>query len=388
VPVEVAALKAGSVATPSSTDEAAEALGSAAAAGRTALAYGGGCFLDCGTPLHPPDVLIRTTGLARTVFHEPNELVVRVEAGMTLAALEAVLAAAGQEMPWDYPWPDRQTVGGLLAQGIAGPRRLGYGAPRDHVLGVTAVLADGRVIRPGGRVVKNVAGYDLTRLLVGSAGRLGIMTEATLKVIPSPEARFAIAAGFATPAEASGAVAAVLAAGIQPAFLELKGRWGGYTVAAGIEGLREAVAAGRVPLLAALGAGTNATGIEGPAVRGWLAEWTRAPWEPRGFVARVSVPRSRLAAVLEAVEGPLVANAGTGVVRVAPGRDLAPPEARDLIARLHALAAGVGGWAVQERGPLVGRAADPGTPARVLALQEALRLEVDPGRCLGGGRLA
>jgi glycolate oxidase FAD binding subunit len=386
MPVDPERLRAGRVEVPASAAEAAGVLKAASGAGQTVLACGGGCFLDCGTPLHAPDVLLRTTALARTVFHEPGELVVRVQAGMTLSALQSLLATAGQEMPWDYPWPERQTVGGLLARGFAGPRRLGAGMPRDHVLGIEAVLADGSVVRPGGRVVKNVAGYDLTRLFVGSGGRLGILTEATLKVCPLPEDAFAATAAFGSPAAASGAVAAVLASALSPSFLELRGRWGEYTVAAGLEGLRESVAAGREALLGVLRGGGQVTELRGPSVRVFLADWTRGPWERPGFVARVCVPRSRLGAVLEAVEGPLVANAGNGVIRVAPGRELAPAEAKDLLGRLHALAVGLGGWAAQERGCLVGPTAEPGLSAGTRALAERVRLDLDPEGCLGGGR--
>lgn len=386
MPVDPAAIRSARVATPASAAEVAEELRAVAATGGTVLACGGGCFLDCGGPRHAPELLLRTSGMARLVFHEPHELVVRVQAGMTLAALQSVLATAGQEIPWDHPWPERQTVGGILASGLAGPRRFSKGMPRDHVLGLEAVLADGSVARPGGRVVKNVAGYDLTRLFVGSAGRLGVITEATLKVMPLPEDSFAATASFGTPEAAAAAAAAVTAAGLFPAFVELRGKWGEYTVAAGIEGFRESVAAGRDRLLGVLRGGGQVSEVRGASVRVFLSDWTRFPWERAGFVARISVPRSRLGAVLAAVEGPLAANAASGVIRVAPGRNLAPPEAADFLRRMHALAAGLGGWAAQERGPLQGAAAEPGLSARVRALAEGLRSAIDPAGCLSAGR--
>lgn len=384
MPVDPSRIKAGRTAEPESAAEVSEILKAAASGGETVVPCGGGCFLDCGGPRPAPSVLLRTTRMTRTVFHEPRELVVRAQAGMTLAALNSLLSPAGQEVPWDFPWPERQTVGGVLASGLSGPRRRSTGMPRDHVLGIEAVLPDGAVVHPGGRVVKNVAGYDLTRLFVGSGGRLGVITEATLKVSPLPEDAFAAATAFSSAADAAGAVAAIEASGLFPSFIELRGKWGGYTVAAGIEGLRESVAAGRERLLGLLRGGGQVAEVRGAAVRVFLADWGRMPWEVPGFVARVSVPRSRLGAVLDAVEGPLTANAGNGVVRVAPGRELSAGEAGDFLGRLHALAVRLGGWAVQERGPLAGAAAEPGSSPRMRAIGDRLRQELDPAGVLGG----
>jgi hypothetical protein len=229
-----------------------------------------------------------------------------------------MLAAKGQEVPWDLPWPDRQTIGGILATGLAGPRRLGFGMPRDHVLGVTLALADGRTIRPGGRVVKNVAGYDLTRLVVGSRGALGVITEAALRVKPLPEDALAVTAVYATGTALGAALERVHAAKLAPVFLEVRGGWGAYTLAAGVEGLREAVDAQRERLPEALREGTHLNERRGRACgpswptrrghrrrRGWWCgsacpgRGSRRCWSRRGPVAvnaaTVRVACSRLA---------------------------------------------------------------------------------------------
>lgn len=123
------------------------------------------------------------------VAHQPEEMIVRVRAGTTVAALDAVLAANGQMAPLDPLDPDRATVGGVLAVGHSGLRRLRYGPVRDTVLEVRFVSAAGRVVKAGGPVVKNVTGYDLCRLLVGSLGTLGLMAEVVLRCHPRPMAQ-------------------------------------------------------------------------------------------------------------------------------------------------------------------------------------------------------
>ena len=116
------------------------------------------------------------------------DMTVTVQAGMTLASLRAVLAEQGQRLAVDAPHPDRATLGGIFATNTSGPRRFGAGRPRDQIIGVSFVTADGTPVKGGGRVVKNVAGYDFPKLLTGSLGTLGILTQMTLKVRPAPEA--------------------------------------------------------------------------------------------------------------------------------------------------------------------------------------------------------
>ena len=395
---------ADSVLTPS-LKAAREVVREAASAGHTLLISGGRCFLgpagrakeagvakgdgrwrtSASVASATPDAVVSTAGLTDMVFYEPEEMVVRVGAGMTLDVLRRLLAERGQEVPWDYQRPDRQTVGGIVASGVAGPRRLLFGAPRDHVLGVTAILSNGTVIRPGGRVVKNMAGYDLTRLLVGSRGTLGLIAEVTLKVKPLPEDSWMVTVEYGSVPGMAAAVGAVLAHGAPPSFLEIRGKWGAYVLAAGCEGLREQVAVQRESILSALGEGHNATERVAASIEPFLEEWTRHPWESPGPVLRVSVPRSGLSAVLEAVEGPVSASAGSGVVRVAPGRDLAPAELKDLMARLHRLAAGAGGWAVLERGP--GSGLGQSGTGSLGNITEGVKRLFDPAGCfrtLGG----
>lgn len=134
-----------------------------------------------------PGLVVETTALTRLLAHNPADMTVAVEAGMPLRDLQQELADQGQWLAFDPPSEtDGATVGGLLATGDSGPRRMRYGGLRDLVIGVTVVLADGTVARAGGRVIKNVAGYDLAKMYYGSLGTLGLVTEVVLRLHPRP----------------------------------------------------------------------------------------------------------------------------------------------------------------------------------------------------------
>lgn len=141
----------------------------------------GGC-----TQFDPPAGVRQVRAPSGIVSYEPAEMTVRVQAGTTVAELDAALAEHGQMVPLDPRLPDRATVGGVLAAGESGLRRLRYGPVRDTLLEVRFMSADGRMIKAGGPVVKNVSGYDLCRLMVGSRGTLGVIAEVVLRVQPRP----------------------------------------------------------------------------------------------------------------------------------------------------------------------------------------------------------
>ena len=126
--------------------------------------------------------------LIRVVELTPEDMTVTVEAGITLGALQRALAVRNQWLPIDPPNPERTSVREILSHDLSGPRRFGYGTVREHLIGMKVVLADGRLIKSGGKVVKNVAGYDQAKLFIGSHDSLGIIVETTFKVRPRPEA--------------------------------------------------------------------------------------------------------------------------------------------------------------------------------------------------------
>jgi glycolate oxidase FAD binding subunit len=157
------------------------------ALGHAIYPQGGKTSLDYGEPPGRPGVAIDTTAISRLIDYPHADMTITVEAGMTLATLSAILAGEQQRLLVDAPFPDRATLGGIYATNTSGPRRFGAGRPRDQIIGVSFVTSEGVVVKGGGRVVKNVAGYDLPKLLTGSLGTLGIITQLTLKVRPIPE---------------------------------------------------------------------------------------------------------------------------------------------------------------------------------------------------------
>src|SRR5262249_11945512 len=123
-----------------------------------------------------------------------------VQAGITLTKLERLLATENQRLPIDVPQPDKATLGGALAVNVSGPHRYGFGTLRDYVLGISVVNDEGQEIKAGGRVVKNVAGYDLCKLYIGSLGTLGVITQVTLKLKPRPQEQAMVLVGCGTTA--------------------------------------------------------------------------------------------------------------------------------------------------------------------------------------------
>ena len=177
---------------PTNLGEAATVLTEAAARGHAVAFLGGGTELGLGYPPARVDVLVRTTHLARVVDYAPADMVVEVEGGITLAALQRALAPHRQRLAIDAPYPELASIGGLVATNAFGPRRLRFGGFRDSMVGVSMIRADGERVRGGGKVVKNVAGFDLPKLAVGSLGSLGMIATATFRLHPVPESTRAL----------------------------------------------------------------------------------------------------------------------------------------------------------------------------------------------------
>jgi FAD/FMN-containing dehydrogenase len=159
--------------------------------------------------------------LDRLVEHKVEDMTATVEAGRTLADLQRELAKRGQWLPVDPPNAERLSIGALVATSASGPRRFGLGTVRDYLIGMAAVLADGRVIHAGGKVVKNVAGYDLMKLFIGSRGSLGVIVEATFKVLPRPEAERFIEAKCELQERVDKLLEAILSSELTPTILDL-----------------------------------------------------------------------------------------------------------------------------------------------------------------------
>jgi len=183
---------------------------------RPIVPIGGGTSLEYGPPLRERAVKLVTRGLDRVVEFAARDMTVTVEAGISIARLDEILRGEGLRLPIDIPQWERAKLGGALAANTSGPRRFGLGTFRDYVIGLTGMKADGQVFHSGGRVVKNVAGYDLCKLLVGSQGTLAIVTQVTLKLKPIPEASALVCAGFANLSDREAAVARLLTSQTRP----------------------------------------------------------------------------------------------------------------------------------------------------------------------------
>jgi glycolate oxidase subunit GlcD len=205
---------------PATAGEAREAMKLAARESLAVIPAGAANWPDVGNPLTRVDLILTTERMTKITRHEPADLVATAEAGTTLVEFQKHLADAGQWLSIDPPDDGRATLGGVVATGLGGAQAFGYGLPRSFVIGMRGVLADGRSIKAGGNVVKNVAGYDLCKLFCGSYGTLGLITELTFKLRPLPaETRTVIATGSLASLSAAGR--AVISGPLFPVAVEL-----------------------------------------------------------------------------------------------------------------------------------------------------------------------
>ena len=209
------------VALPESVEEVAAVLRACAERDLAVVPAGGGTKLHWGLPPERCDVLLDMCCMNEIIEHAAGDLVVRAQAGVTMSALAAELAAKGQELVLDVPFGEDTTVGGTLATAVAGPRAFRYGTARDLLIGITVVLADGTIAKSGGKVVKNVAGYDLGKLFTGSYGTLGVIAEATFRLHPLPAERRWVVARVEPGPGFQELVAALAAAQSEPSAVEI-----------------------------------------------------------------------------------------------------------------------------------------------------------------------
>jgi len=403
------------VAFPASTEEASALLRAAAAHGLSVVPRGAGTGLGWGLPPSSADLVIDLQAMDQVIEHAAGDLVARVQAGATMGYLASVLASAGQQLAVDAP--DGATVGGVVATGTAGPRRFRYGAPRDLLIGITVVRADGVVAHSGGKVVKNVAGYDLGKLFSGSQGTLGLITEATFRLHPLPAAEAWVTGDFG-PSDLAGAAAAVASAAgsaLVPSAVELL--WTGgpgsspgplvLRVGVLLEGTPSGVQE-RSKQMAELLAAAGATPIV--AISETPFRW----WEPAAesgspaTVVRVTFWVAQLAGVLEALAAagatagrrPAVSGAaGAGVLYARLDPDTADDTAARFVRALRDQLAGVFGRSADGSGLLRGSVAVLAAPAAVLAaagpdrpppgldLMRAVKDQFDPGHRMFPGRV-
>src|SRR5713226_2359940 len=183
----IAGMQPSLVIEPGTENELAEVLRLANEAGLAVIPRGGGTKLGWGNPPARADLMVSTARLTEILEHAWADLTVTVEAGCTMQSLQETLAQHGQRLALDPLWPEKATVGGVLSTNDSGALRLRFGALRDLIIGATIALPDGTLASSGGKVVKNVAGYDLPKLVTGALGTLGVITQATFRLHPVPQ---------------------------------------------------------------------------------------------------------------------------------------------------------------------------------------------------------
>jgi glycolate oxidase FAD binding subunit len=304
---------------PAGAEECARFLRDASGERRSVRVRGGGTKDYLGET-GPTDTVLETAGLGGVVAHVPADLTITVGGGTPLATVREALAREGQVLPLDPPHGDRATIGGVVAANSTGFARARYGGVRDLLIGTTVALADGTVAHAGGRVVKNVAGYDLNKLFIGSLGTLGVIVECTFKVLPRPPASGGLRARFAEAAAAFGAADAVARTAARPAALVVdataRREW---TLIVRAEGAASQVE--RIRDIAARAARAGGTVERDDAVEDALGPLRELPASPEGTIVRASLPPAAQPAFADAavrLDGfaRLVADAASGIVRV------------------------------------------------------------------------
>ncbi len=373
---------------PSTAADLARVLREASDARRSVRVRGAGTKDHLGD-LEATDLTVETTALAGVVAHVPADLTVTVRAGTPLADLRGTLAAAGQMLALDPPHADRATIGGIVAANSSGFWRARYGGVRDQLIGTSFALVDGTVAHSGGRVVKNVAGYDLNKLLIGSLGTLCVITECTFKVLPIPQGSAGATLRFRRLTDAFAAADRLARTSARPAALVVhataRDAWDVHVQADGAPAAVE-----RTLRLASESADGAAERVEDIAAA--LAPLRELPAQRDGAIVRASLPPAAQASFADAaihLDGfqRLVADAASGIVRVQlRGLD------DDIVAGTDALLAAArvcGGSARVERRPAhlrarIGAWGDGDLPG--LFLMRRLKVAFDPNGVLEPGR--
>jgi glycolate oxidase FAD binding subunit len=385
----IAGVPARYVAAPGSTGQAAAVLRTAAGHDLAVVFRGSGTKQDWAVPPRRLDLVLETRRITGVVEHAAGDLVVVVRAGTSMAELRGKLAVAGQQLALDAPLPGA-TVGGTVAVGTSGPRRMLYGSVRDLLIGVTLVRADGVVAHAGGKVVKNVAGYDLGKLVAGCYGTLGLITRCAFRLHPLPVATALVRRRVDDPEEAGRLVAAVLGAQVVPSALEIDApAEGGIEVAVLLEGVPEGVqrrvATTRVLL------GTDAV-VSDPPVDWWSAY----PWKTGDVGLKLTAALSRVPVLLAAARaarerhGARLAvrgSAGTGVLYAGLPATTDPAVVAAAVDDLRAAAHQAGGHAVVLTAPAAVRDhLDLWGPVPAVDLMRRVKQQFDPDGRLAPGR--
>src|SRR6266849_2756821 len=376
---------------PGSEQELAEVLKLANAAGLAVIPRGGGTKQEWGNRLARADVILSTARLNRVLEHAWADLTVSVEAGCTIAKLQETLAKHGQRLALDSMWPEGATVGGVLSTNDSGALRLRFGSLRDLVIGVTVALADGTLASSGGKVVKNVAGYDLPKLVTGAFGTLGVITRAIFRLHPLPKETRTISCHAADAFDAQQAVLAIQNSKLAHSALQICFETGTQPR---VDVLFEGTEAGLATQTEQVKLMKSAATPGGPRDGTWDAQraiYSR-PKRGGGFaVAKIATLPGRIGETLEAIAklgeglqwGGVVQATGIGCVRL-------EGEAKSVEGAIHTLRAklqGEGGsLVIAHRSASMAELDAWGSAGDVLGLMQAVKQQFDPSRTLNPGR--
>ncbi|OGQ80512.1 MAG: hypothetical protein A3F90_16615 [Deltaproteobacteria bacterium RIFCSPLOWO2_12_FULL_60_19] len=382
---------------PAGPEEVASVLRLCAENQASVIPWGGGTSMSLGNIPRAAGVVVGLEKLAQLIEHDDANLTATAQAGMQVAAFQELLGQRRQFFPVDPPLAQLATLGGIVAANVNGPRRMQYGGVRDLTIGMKVALATGEQIKSGGKVVKNVAGYDLCKLFVGSLGTLGIITEVTLRMAPLPDSAASVVA--AGPLDRCARFVEQLSDGpLLPAAVTILSAGGNAqtpAVATWVEGFEEAVAR-QLRDLAAL---ADEAGLASEALR---QEPHRRLWEEvedfgangEGVLFRIAVPIGAMGEILATIDrwsgeaatpARYVAHAGTGTVWLLAGND---PSSLGWFPRLIALAQGHKGHVVVAAAPPELKAGiDVWGPAPAsLGLMREIKRRFDPQEILNPGR--
>ena len=393
---------------PGTVDEIQGVVAIAAQSGVPVMPWGGGTAATVGTPPSRTGLILGLGRLDRLIEHEPGDLTATVQAGMTFDRLQRALREHRQWLSLDPPDAGQATLGGVIAANASGPRRHLYGTARDQLIGITVVTADGALVRGGGKVVKNVAGYDLPKLFVGSYGTLGVIVDLTVRLRPLPDAERWVQVRFDRLKDAGVAVRALMSSDLIPCAVELLDSEASRAVAfestptlvVAFDGLPEQIdwqCAELAALTAPLG-GRSLVAPSEPVSANLPKVWTSS----RGLVAltRFSVLPTLVAELMEHGAGAArqrgfqtawTSHAGAGVVTAGLFSSEERPDLRSLatvLAEWRSLAHAGGGHATLDWAPLPVKHEVPvwddlGAAGRIM---QRIKAQLDPTNILNPGR--
>ena len=401
------------VALPESVQQIQEILAFAADRQLAVIPAGSGTKLGIGNRPEKVDLVISTQRLNRMIEYEPADLTVTVQAGMRLADLQARLGDNQQFLPLDPPYAECATVGGITAANASGQLRMRHGTPRSQVLGMRVVQADGTVVKSGGKVVKNVSGYDLKKLYIGSFGTLGIITELTFKLYPLPENEIIVLLSFNRFEDATKAASDITGSQLLPSYLNLfingvpDTKIQAPGLAVGLDSHPKAVAWQRnqVQWIAKQSGAIGVDIIQGEQAANMaeaMRAFAQASLSREAVVCKVNLRMSDIegyiGVVLEETKAlecsvRVMGYMGTGQVYLVFSEfaDTHEPDAiADTLAKLRERAISIGGNLILETAPVaVKRHIDVwGTVGSGAEIMKKIKAQFDPGRMLNPGRFA